>query len=490
MFKVNIASGNLESRWHFAALMVLSFVFFVAIEYRSMQFNIYYTFLANRNWIAISNAFLFIFSFLLIFLINVSNTNRLILVLFWVGVSVSTLLSRIYYETAGSFINASEFRWLLSESKNFTNTLTLLLPYYLETLLLLLLFIATLRYLSSKKNHIFVIRFPIALQLCLTLSFFLFSLPGHLNQTRMLIKSIITPEKTIDRLPTFLNPQSAGTENILLIIDESIAYAPFKELVQNNALPLRSDSVYKAMSLSNCSAHSHALIRWGFSPNNSVDIRQKPTIWAYAKKAGYTNVLIDGQVKSRPQNFINDEELSEIDHFIPMDEGINTDNKIAKRLDQILKSEGKKFILVTLKGTHFAYESNLPDGYQFYKYELSKIYKDALLYSKKPFFDTFIEISDNFPLFSIYTSDHGQLIKEGAIPHCTANRQNIEYEVPLIINAQEGLDLNKETVYSHSQLFPTLLIKMGYEKSEVEKYYDVELSSNPTKIYKFHKDIW
>ena len=78
-----------------------------------------------------------------------------------------------------------------------------------------------------------------------------------------------------------------------------------------------------AVSGSNCSARSNAILRLGATRDNLIQmIRTSPTIWQYAKKAGFRTVFIDAQDSSKLatkpndfQNYMTNAEAAYIDKF-------------------------------------------------------------------------------------------------------------------------------------------------------------------------------
>ena len=97
------------------------------------------------------------------------------------------------------------------------------------------------------------------------------------------------------------NP-TARVPHIVMLVDESIR-ADFLELTPGSLhtpelARLRANFIDYGPSASggNCSHYSNALLRFGASRRDTIKtVRTNPTLWEYAKKAGYRTVFIDAQ---------------------------------------------------------------------------------------------------------------------------------------------------------------------------------------------------
>ena len=86
------------------------------------------------------------------------------------------------------------------------------------------------------------------------------------------------------------------------LVDESVAYAEFERLIAPRLAPYRPVDFGESASLANCSAPSNLALRSGVDVRDAgphTDLRKMPSIWGYARKAGYRTELIDGQTKAR-----------------------------------------------------------------------------------------------------------------------------------------------------------------------------------------------
>ena len=91
-------------------------------------------------------------------------------------------------------------------------------------------------------------------------------------------------------------------ENIVLLVDESVRGDYIDWTPGNSYTPAlatlhpRLADFGPALSGGNCSHYSNALLRFTASPQElGHAVLETPTIWQYAKKAGYRTVYIDAQ---------------------------------------------------------------------------------------------------------------------------------------------------------------------------------------------------
>src|SRR5690606_2185431 len=112
-----------------------------------------------------------------------------------------------------------------------------------------------------------------------------------------------------------------------------------------------------------------------------------PSIWAYARKAGYRTLLIDGQTSGPPQNLVLPPERALIDELRPAAGALDTDLRIAEALNEQLRGPGRSFTYVVLRGVHFQYRDHYPAGLVPADSPPSLQYDTALTYSKGRFFD-------------------------------------------------------------------------------------------------------
>ncbi|MEJ6595937.1 sulfatase-like hydrolase/transferase [Parasphingorhabdus sp.] len=220
--------------------------------------------------------------------------------------------------------------------------------------------------------------------------------------------------------------------------------------------------------------------------NAYTDLRKTPSLWSYANKAGYKTILIDGQVSGPPQNLLLPPEANTIDEIRSLASGMQTDLKIAQNLNAHLTTNGKEFIYAILRGVHFQYSDHYPASLHSVDNDLAQQYYKAISYSKRDFFSTLMAGVDREKIAIIYTSDHGQNIRKGVIPHCSAVPEKAEFAIPLLAflppTVAEDFAAQDEYSYSASQIFPSTLAWMVYDRSMVTNVYDNTLRQ-PTKKF-------
>jgi hypothetical protein len=282
-------------------------------------------------------------------------------------------------------------------------------------------------------------------------------------------------------------------QKIVLVIDESVNHEVFTAIV---APRLRELPVYdfgEAASTSACSAPSNALLRWGVERSRATvpgyDPRANPSIWKFARAAGYRTVLIDGQSVGLVHNYISSGELALIDEFIPAATGVQSDHRIAEQLNRRLQKPGSELILVVKRGSHIPYEQNYPDGMIARDAPKTMKYAAAVHFAAGGFFHFLTKGLTLADVLLIYTSDHGQNI-EARVPHCSQREHPSEYSVPLLVLSEAPAikallssalpDMRGRA--SHLNVFPTLLYGLGYPREWIDATYGPTLAG-PAAAY-------
>lgn len=285
-------------------------------------------------------------------------------------------------------------------------------------------------------------------------------------------------ERAPDSGPVALTaaPDLAAAEKIVLVVDESIRPDELRSQthVFDDARVIHFEHGY---STGNCSAASNAMLRWGLGReqvNGRHDARANATLWSYAHHAGYKTTMIDAQMTSATQNFIRPEERSQIDTFIPMDSGVDSDVKVAQELQRRFELPGREFIFVVKRGAHFPYGPlNLPASMQ--SGDKMRDYRAAVAFSTGRFFDTLLSSSSGLHgALVMYTSDHGQYFGEGAT-HCRGDYLDETYQVPILVVGAQGrlaADLRQAATcwdgpVSHQNLRSTVLQAFGFQMNQV-----------------------
>ena len=314
-------------------------------------------------------------------------------------------------------------------------------------------------------------------------------------------------------------------KNIIWIIDESIGgkylslngfnkkTTPYLDSIVDTGLISNFGVVN---SVANCSALSNLMMRIGMSSHTkgvNVDAAATrntlPTVFQFAKKAGYKTWLFDAQAdKGQFQNFLTPYDLQSIDESRSLN--TRTDDHLRDRIflreiAELLNAdhEQKNFIVFVKDGAHWPYLWRYPKESEFFKpvqdtvYEektidnkqkLINTYSNVIRYAVDDFFLNFIKDIDVDRVTTFYTSDHGQnLLDKGAnttLTHCSSSygMPVSQAEVPLFIlgeNARERFPVRKDRLYSQYQIFPTILSVMGYGEQVTSRYGDTLLVGQP-----------
>ncbi len=285
------------------------------------------------------------------------------------------------------------------------------------------------------------------------------------------------------------DPKVSAPRHILWLIDESVAEAPFRRLIAPTLADVPHQDFGIAAALGHCSAPAQVALRSGVDVRRvsaATDLRTTPSIWGYAKRAGYRTMLIDGQTAGAPQNLLLPPERALIDDYRPMVGGIDADLKIADALNKQLRGGGKSFTYAVLRGVHFQYRDHYPKGAILADAPVAVQYDTALTWSKGAFFERLLAGVDREAVAIVYTSDHGQNLAPGALPHCSREAVADEFRVPLLAFLPDALAARYAAApragHSASQILPATLTWMGYDPAAVTARYDRDLTA-PTQRY-------
>lgn len=318
---------------------------------------------------------------------------------------------------------------------------------------------------------------------------------------------------------------SAQQGDIVLIIDESIAG---RYLDINDPAGVRSGLLSPppgvavsnfglAASITHCSFGSNLTLRHGGTRGAYRRINATmPSIFAYAKRAGFTTTYIDAQrTGGAYQNGMDDSERRQIDHFVQFDDTpvVDRDMAAADTLIAALNNGRRDFILINKMGAHFPVadkypararifapalprnetavvtETQLPDNlysgaesWRLYR----NSYRNTVAWTVGGFFDRLFARARLDGALIIYTSDHGQNLHErgdaGTTTHCSPSPASEEGSVPLAVIDTSGRwdDAARRNfdASSHYRIFPTLLDAMGYDPAAVRRHYGEALDSS------------
>lgn len=327
------------------------------------------------------------------------------------------------------------------------------------------------------------------------------------------------------RQPVRLVPRpSAGQGDVVLIVDESIA-ARYLDINDDAGVRsgLKSPSGNIAIanfgiaaSITNCSYGSNLSLRYGGTRAGYQRINAAmPSIFTYARRAGFATTYIDAQrTGGAYQNGMDDAERRGIDHFVQFDDTpvVDRDMAAADALIALLGNGRRDFILVNKMGAHFPVADKYPESAAVFGPALPRgetanvtemrlpenlfsgaeawrlyrnSYRNTVAWTVGAFFDRLFGGARLDGALIVYTADHGQNLHErgdpGTTTHCSPFPEAEEGAVPLVVigdddrwaaAAKANFDAS-----SHYRIFPTLLGAMGYDREAVRRLYGDALDS-------------
>jgi lipid A ethanolaminephosphotransferase len=290
--------------------------------------------------------------------------------------------------------------------------------------------------------------------------------------------------------------------DVFLVVDESVR-ADFLDL--NGArgvtpfLASRSAELANfgfAVAGNNCSLFANLILRYGGTRETLADtLRSGPSLWAWARAAGFHTVYIDAQLAhGRLQNGMTLGERGEIDELVQLGEApiLERDARAAQRLAELASDGRRSFALVNKWGSHFPFARNYPPAAEHFapalapdepigadRERLHNAYRNSVRWTTDGFFEQLFE-ADLGSSVVLYTSDHGQnLLDRGVVTHCSSSDPHpLEGVVPLLVwagppelrarfAAAASRRLDRA---SHFEIFPTLLELFGFDAARSARY--------------------
>lgn len=310
--------------------------------------------------------------------------------------------------------------------------------------------------------------------------------------------------------------------DIVLIVDESVAgrYLDINDprgVRSGLAEPPPGVTVHNyglAASITHCSLGTNRTLRYGGTRGDYQRINAAmPSVWDYARRAGYHTVLIDAQRNGGPgASAIAKGELDGIGTLHQPGETPVRDRDMAAadRIAALTRNGRADFVIVTKVGAHFPVHDKYPDAFMRYRPALPRgrfldisdtgsragfggsaeewrqyrnAYRNTLAWNVGAFFDRLFAKADLDAATIVYTSDHGQDLHEDGRPgyttHCTPAPRPSEGAVPLVVieggdgsgaDWRGNLAANRGRA-SHYNVFPTLLALMGYRREDIAPVY-------------------
>ena len=318
------------------------------------------------------------------------------------------------------------------------------------------------------------------------------------------------------RLP--LAGAAAPAPHVVLVIDESVRGDYLDLNVERGATPSlrrhrnRVVNFGHAVAAANCSATTHVILRTGaMPPTLREDAYTNPWVWDYARRAGMRTVYIEAQT-SRPnlRNRLSLRELERIDEFVYQDGETRRDRDLAAvdLIGTFVTRPQPQFIFLVKSGVHFPYDE--PDPTERARFRphlrperavtgrtrLKNSYGNAIARNVDPFFEKLLSEVGFDETVLLYTSDHGQnLLDNGRImTHCSTDEpSHFEGLVPMLavtrhprwtaeLERAAARNLNRT---SHFNLFATLLVLFGYDRTGVAGRYEPSLFDEIGTAYGF-----
>ncbi|MFM2317867.1 MAG: hypothetical protein RLZZ215_488 [Pseudomonadota bacterium] len=321
------------------------------------------------------------------------------------------------------------------------------------------------------------------------------------------------PQRELDKKITPV--KAASYQTIIWIIDESISgnYLSINGYHQANTPFLNTLQTQTTMQnygvvapISNCSNTSNLLLRIGLTSAVQQDFKTAknslPTIFQYAKQAGFTTYLIDAQIApGEMQNNLTGQDLKFIDHNLAFPRSIHPqdrDQTLLTELERLLTTQAPQpqFIVAVKWGAHWPYSLAYPKQQTLFtpaatesltemstknQEIITNSYLNALHYSVDYFLQGLLAKPLMEDQMIFYTSDHGQSLFEHAhspLTHChyASDPQQLplgEFKVPLMVFAAEAktqFPKLANRLYAQEQIFPSTLQLFGYDQTVYQAY--------------------
>ena len=328
-------------------------------------------------------------------------------------------------------------------------------------------------------------------------------------------------------------PGRRQARHIVMLVDESVRgdyidWTPGNPYTPELArLQPRLIDFGHAASAGNCSHYSNALLRFAAARDRlGAGVLTNPTIWQYAKRAGYRTVYIDAQSAfnrnpGKLQNFMTADEARDIDRLVTMPEDTPApalDDRLLDVIVEELRSDKPVFIYANKNGAHFPYDASYPASKQPFRPTMSDAqreatrdsvekrtiatyvnaapeqtrinsYRNAVRWSVDRFFKRLFDEASLSDSVLLYTSDHGQAFDPNRLSHCTVEdpdpREGLVPLFAITSNAalRERLAAGADASRGHASHFaiaPSLFELFGYAKTDIAANYGPSLFDRNT----------
>ena len=508
-------------------LFALNIFFFTDLNFIEKTIFIYEGVGLIKASIYVISVFFALLSLALLFFIH----NKLLYTLALIFILLSYAINFIYFDINNATINSTDINIITQEADNFAlaalSTFSdSILQAMFPTIILFFIFFFIRKMIH--KHNLYTskkIIFPIFIVAIIGIYIIVDATEYGINEYPSPIKITETvlynmTNKKYYGLRDVLNKVPKNVKkynNIIWIIDESVGgrylsingynkkTTPYLKELKNNILNLGI-----ASSGANRSGLSNLILMSGIQPKQLPDLEnislKNPSIFQYAKNAGFSTAYISGQSHNHKlQNFITEYDLNHIDTFYqPTNENKEILDQVPEKyiidyVSKVLKEHKSNFIYIVKAGAHFPYEHAYPKEQKIFHPTLNKnesmhgkkeksinSYLNAIRWKVDEFFRHFFKatnILERDDTLIIYTSDHGQSILENGVltTHSTAkNPPKTQGIVPLILFAKNTETIKRDFMHiknkaTHFMLFPTTLKLMGYEEDNAETLFDKKI---------------
>jgi glucan phosphoethanolaminetransferase (alkaline phosphatase superfamily) len=277
--------------------------------------------------------------------------------------------------------------------------------------------------------------------------------------------------------------------NIVLVIDESVR--PDHLSVNGyerqttptlDALAARGavTTWHTAVSGSTTSVAANTLLLTGVTsmPDRAYGTKQHPTLFQYARAAGFHTIYFDGHTNLL-WNLTPDDKRY-VDEWININDltyGLTSDFRIAQEVQRRARQGGGSFMVVNKRGVHAPYNDDFPEGeaawtpvlpnHGFYDPSrpdlIRNSYDSAIRYNVDGFFARMIDDAVLANTYVFYTSDHGQTLSEGGESWTHGRHTKNEAAVPLLLvtGRERRPAAIRACAAHHANIVPTILDLMG-----------------------------
>ncbi|MDR1613337.1 MAG: sulfatase-like hydrolase/transferase [Planctomycetota bacterium] len=305
---------------------------------------------------------------------------------------------------------------------------------------------------------------------------------------------------------------SGAPKHIVMIMDESVCgrvlsingfNQPTTPFLENRDELINYGS---ASSSTNASSSSNIILLSGLQMRDLPDVGQlglrRALLTDYARLAGRKAYYMDCQ-NARLQNYLRFRDMSSFVYLhYAVNKGIIEEWKrdsqgLSDYAALIAESPEPTFTFFLKTGCHFDYEDKYNPDADYDEIatagNIPETYLRSVRWAVDEFFRELQERLNGEDVLIVYTSDHGQSFVGGILPHTVIDNPPAEQaDVPLFIwplsknarewvNAKGGFVSENRDQATHFQVFPSLLILMGYDADEVHNLFGASLFGLPPK---------